>query len=362
MEKAATSAQAPSSPERIIEALSTLAALLDRTINEVKKNLDKDIQERVLQAVHETESLLQSQAAEHVERARKEVQEQLTTRFQQEAQTSIEGVRSEFNAERERLNKELMLTKERVSQLEGEKTKLIADVQHAKDAATGEIEKIRSELNSKSQKDVGAALETLNAKFAVEQQRHGKELAQATETAARLEAEKTKLIAELQQAKETALLEIDKTRKDATAKAQADLQAAVETHKVTLTAERGRFEKELHHAVEAASKFEAERSGLINEMQRVKDEAAAAIEKARAEAKAAVAKAPAAPPAAPGGAAVATATIQQEIVQAEEKLKEILKVIDDPQSALSAVIRKNVEKSEVEAYLRGIRYVLSGGK
>ena len=33
-----------------------------------------------------------------------------------------------------------------------------------------------------------------------------------------------------------------------------------------------------------------------------------------------------------------------------------MKLIDDPASALSTVMRKNVEKVELESYLRGIRF------
>jgi hypothetical protein len=33
-----------------------------------------------------------------------------------------------------------------------------------------------------------------------------------------------------------------------------------------------------------------------------------------------------------------------------------MKLIDDPASALSTVMRKNVEKTELESYLRGIRF------
>ena len=37
-------------------------------------------------------------------------------------------------------------------------------------------------------------------------------------------------------------------------------------------------------------------------------------------------------------------------------LTEVMKLIDDPASALSTVMRKNVEKSELESYLKGIRF------
>jgi hypothetical protein len=219
METVTKAPQAARPADKVLEALATLAGLLDRTINEVK-NLDKDFQTRLMQAVHDTESSLQAQTAEHVERARQEVQDQLNTKFQGEMQSALDGLKSEFELERERFNKEIL------------------------------------------------------------------------------------------------------------------------------------------HAVEAASQLEAERSGLIAEVQRVKDDSAAEIEKAREEARAAAAKAP-------GPAAVAAAppaSLQEEMARFEARLQEILKIIDDPATELSTVIRKNVEKSEVEAYLKGMRFAINGAK
>ena len=45
-----------------------------------------------------------------------------------------------------------------------------------------------------------------------------------------------------------------------------------------------------------------------------------------------------------------------EIARADEKIVEITSFIDDPSSALSRVVRKNVERSEWEAYRRGLTY------
>jgi len=39
-------------------------------------------------------------------------------------------------------------------------------------------------------------------------------------------------------------------------------------------------------------------------------------------------------------------------------VREISAVIEDPTSELSIVIRKNVERAELESYLKGIRFVL----
>ena len=195
METATKLPQVARPADKVLEALATLAALLDRTINEVK-NLDGDFQTRLMQAVHDTESSLQAQTAEHVERARQEVQEQLNTKFQGDLQSALDGLKSEFEIERERYDKE--------------------------------------------------------------------------------------------------------------------------------------------------------RSGLIAEMQRVKEESATEIEMARAEAKASA------------SSVTISMSLEEEMAHAEARLEDILKIIDDPATELSTVIRKNVEKSEVEAYLRGMRFAIKG--
>lgn len=258
METATKAPQGVRQADKVLEALATLAALLDRTINEVK-SLDSDFQNRLMQAVHDTEASLQAQTAEHVDRAKQEVQEALDAKFQGDLQSALDGLKSEFEVERERFNKDLQQAAEAASKLESERSGLIAEVQRVKDDSA---------------------------------------------------------------------------------------------------AERERFNKELLHAVEAASQLEAERSGLISEVQRVKDDSAAEVEKAREEARAAAAKAPAAAPAAAGP--VLSASLQEEMSKSEARLQEILKIIDDPATELSKVIRLNVEKSEVEAYLRGIRVALNG--
>ena len=45
-----------------------------------------------------------------------------------------------------------------------------------------------------------------------------------------------------------------------------------------------------------------------------------------------------------------------EVARVDEKIAEITAFIDDPNSPLSKVVRKNVERSELEAYRRGLTY------
>src|SRR5262245_30261323 len=100
-----TAVNAPSdrrATNRVLEALSTLAALLDRTIKEVR-SLEEDFQSRLSDAVRETEASAQSQTAQHLEEwltaTRAKLEEQFKSRM---AQTS-----AEWEMERERLTVEL---------------------------------------------------------------------------------------------------------------------------------------------------------------------------------------------------------------------------------------------------------------
>jgi hypothetical protein len=216
MIEAATKVKGAERPAaRLLEALSMLAGLMDRVIDEVKA-LDGAYQERMLQAVHDTEAALQVQAQEHLERSRQEVVADLTHKFQLELHSSLEALKEEFNTERSTLN------------------------------------------------------------------------------------------------------------------------------------------MEVRQAVDAAAKLEIERSRLISELDRVQQETGAELEMVRAEAADSKSKAEQPP--------VAATAVTDEITAVEARLKEVLAIIDNPATELSAVIRKNVEKSELEAYLKGIRFAASGGK
>src|SRR5207244_1578354 len=48
------------------------------------------------------------------------------------------------------------------------------------------------------------------------------------------------------------------------------------------------------------------------------------------------------------------ASLDAEVRRVESMIQEIDKLISDPETELSTVIRKNVEKAELDAYLRGI--------
>ena len=52
------------------------------------------------------------------------------------------------------------------------------------------------------------------------------------------------------------------------------------------------------------------------------------------------------------------AAISAEVSRVEAQLSQIIAIIDDPDTELSTVIRKNVEKAELDSYLKGILFAL----
>ncbi len=63
-----------------------------------------------------------------------------------------------------------------------------------------------------------------------------------------------------------------------------------------------------------------------------------------------------------GGGALDSSAIADEVARIEEMILKIGALIDDPATELSMVIRKNVEKAELDAYLKGILFSLGKGK
>ncbi len=64
----------------------------------------------------------------------------------------------------------------------------------------------------------------------------------------------------------------------------------------------------------------------------------------------------AAPTGASGVATVSSGVLEQEVARVQAVLAEVIKLIDDPASALATVMRKNAEKAELESYRKGIRF------
>src|SRR5437899_1496631 len=54
--------------------------------------------------------------------------------------------------------------------------------------------------------------------------------------------------------------------------------------------------------------------------------------------------------------------IEDEVSRVESLIKEVVALMDDPDTELSTIIRKNVEKAELDAYLKGIMFAFDRSK
>jgi predicted nuclease with TOPRIM domain len=124
METATKTQQEARGTDRVLEALSALAGLLDRTIHEVK-GLDSDFQDRLLQAVHATEASLQGQAAQHLEQALTETR----TKFEEQLKLKLAEMTAEWDAERTRLNGDLDRLTKSSAQWEAERSRLNGELE-----------------------------------------------------------------------------------------------------------------------------------------------------------------------------------------------------------------------------------------
>jgi hypothetical protein len=60
----------------------------------------------------------------------------------------------------------------------------------------------------------------------------------------------------------------------------------------------------------------------------------------------------------PAGVAGPRAPLNEEVARIEKVLTDVLREIEDPATSLSTAMRKNVEKTALESYLKGIRFAM----
>ena len=149
--------------------------------------------------------------------------------------------------------------------------------------------------------------------------------------------------------------------KSRTAALERDKAAAVERVRQELSVERDRLNIRVEQLTKSAASWEEERLRLDREhnetvraLKEAKAERARLLEEVERAAKAA-AVAKSAPP-----RPILTESVQSEISRVEGIIENISNMIDDPSSELSTVIRKNVERAELDSYLRGIRFAVNG--
>lgn len=332
------------------QALATLAALMDRTINEVNV-LDAEIQDGIRSAVQETQDSLQKQAYERQQLA-----------IEEAVQKTRALVSEEFFEEMQRLTDECTRANALVEKAKEDHLQEMVDTEEAaavalerqvaravervKSELTGEIESLKSELERANQLLTESKAEFRRA--STEKESALKDAADKLRGELELSitsGERTKrLLTEAELTNSRLLLDAQQAAESVAAAHRNELADAVDRVRTELTEERDRLSRQLDELLHSAAQWDSERDRLKEEA-RV---AAAAKDKAMAEAKVSV------------QSTVANESLQTEVHRVEESIRTISAIIDAPESELSLVIRKNVERAELEAYLKGIKFAVTG--
>jgi chromosome segregation ATPase len=445
----------PRSTDRVVQALSTLAALLDRTINEVR-TIDTEWQDRLNQTIQDAESTLerrekeateqlQTAVAETETRVRTQVTNELRSQFNQQIGTAIESIRRELSEEREKLSNELQLLTQAAAQWEIDKANLHADVESANQAlreAEAEhkireheqsvafeddkrtaLENLRRELQAEqdrltvdfhnqlaqaaaqwetdrsnlerecertremvaqgqaeyaqleqlrteaAERDKKAAVEAVRRELQAEQDKLVQELnAKMAQAAEQWEAEKAALKSEFEVAQNMLTEAESEHRRLAQSKIEAienDKRAAVESVRLELQAETEQLRGQLSQLKQKVKQWESERAQMVSEHERLNRlivDAKAEHSRLTVEVSSAKAEASAATSRASQITFKNPEAVEAEIARIVFQIENISKLIDDPATELSVVIRKNVERAELDSYLKGIRFALKGSK
>jgi len=265
----------------------------------------------------------------------------------------IEQERRESALAREGLERELQKAQKEIGLLKG--------------AQSADLERQSAQLEE-SQK-AHAKIKDLERRLAETRESAGKE------SAARLE----KQVAEASSVKQALERELQKVQKEGS---QLQDKHAEELRLVTARLEESRTEihqlerqlEETRGAVnaEVVDQLRRQYDERMEEVIRQKTElseqlksASSLLEAERsrfAAAAAAQSKKEPAKKAAAAGATIDTELLNAEFARVEGKIAEIARLIDDPSSDLSLVIRKNVERAELDAYLKGILFSLGRSK
>jgi len=332
------------------QALATLAALMDRTINEVNV-LDTEIQDGVRNAVEDAQEAFQTQAYERqqgaVEEAVQKTRALVSEEFFEEMQRLTDEV-ARANAAVEKAREEHlqeMVDTEEAAAVALER-QVSRAVERAKADLTGEIESLQSELDRANQLLAESKAEFRRA--STEKESALKDAADKIRSELELSitaGEKTKrLLAEAELTNTRILQDAQQAAESVAVAHKSDMADAVDRVRTELTEERDKLSRQLDELLHSAAKWDSERDQLKEEAR----QAAVAKDKALAEAKGS------------GPGVVANETLQAEVHRVEESIRTISAIIDAPETELSIVIRKNVERAELEAYLKGIKYAVTG--
>jgi len=138
----------------------------------------------------------------------------------------------------------------------------------------------------------------------------------------------------LAETEEAAAIALERQIAGAVERVRAELTAQFEADRATLVADRNRAQQRL---ADVAGEYETKLAEVLLKQ---------------------LASPPAPEP--PRLQSVEMVTIQAEITRVENAILSIAQIVENPETELSVIIHKNVERAELESYLRGLRFRIAG--
>jgi chromosome segregation ATPase len=224
------------------------------------------------------------------------------------------------------------------------------------------------------ERQIASAVERARAEFIAESS-HQAPAAESAEIA-RLSAENESLKIMLSEAEQASAIALERQVGSAAERARADLSREQDRLRKEFAVERERLQQELQKAGETVARtqaeaamfaqWESERSESLKERAHLKAELEriqadhSQLEKRLMAAESESGRARQAKNSKPAAADNKAETIVKEAARVEARIRDMQDLAADPDADLSDVVRTNVERAQLESYLDGLRFAISG--
>jgi hypothetical protein len=299
--------------DRLGQTVSALAKLLDRTMNDIQM-LESEFEQQIAQTISETEASVERRAAERLhlaveeaqQSARSSVREALEAQFREETAVAVEAVRKKLAAENAQLEQEISRLRQTGADWEVERARLTTESQRANQL----LDQTRQDHSRNLAETDEAAALALERQISTAVDRVRSELT------ARWNAERAYIVAERNRAQQRLA--------ESSTDYEQQLANSLDILRSKLTDERDELRRELDKTTQQLAQMHSEQNRTREERDH--------------------------PPVAN------VETLRAEISRVEDLIQALSEDIENPETELSAVIRKNAERAELESYLRGLRF------
>lgn len=340
--------ETPNEPLKILDA----AKVADRSVNRLLKlheaaqlelrDLEADFQSRLQESILKTEEKLKQRFAEEQEQKIKQTEEDVR-------KTTTRELLERFEVDFQKLS----------SEFEGRQKNAIAEAQNAAGLRLKEVldeaerakEGLKADFQCRLQESIQQTEERLKQGFADEQEQ---KIRQAEEDVRK--ATTRELLSRFQTEMEQLKAGFEDRRLKITAATEAAAELRFAEKIAAAIQDFQRREQEIQETADrrfqkTTDEFNVERKEFQQRIAALEDEIAGSPKNAEGQHLETT-------QAARSDTRDVSVAVKAEIARIESRAREISGKIDDPSTDLSTQIRSNRERSELEAYLKGLRYSL----